>query len=69
MKNLNWHVASVENGWAELRRAAFLFVVPVDRLPSGVETGEVLDAHGGSQQAGYPVFRRDGGARRRKATA
>lgn len=69
MKDFTWRVASMEEGWAELRRADFLFVVPVEQLPSGVETGEVLDAQGGSQQTGYPLFRRQPSTRPRKATA
>lgn len=68
MKGLSWRVASLDGGWAELRREAFLFVVPVDRLPADLEAGEVLDARGGSQQAGYPAFRRRPGGPRR-ATA
>ena len=68
MKELTWRVASLDDGWAELRAPGFLFLVPLDQLPSGVEAGEALDAQGGSQQTGYPVFRRESGQRRR-ATA
>lgn len=68
MKGLTWRIERLDDGWAELRRAAFLFVVPVNELPSGVEAGDVLDARGGSQQAGYPLFRREG-RQERRATA
>lgn len=69
MKDLTWRVTSVEGGWAELRRAGFLFVVPVEQLPAGVATGEVLDTQGGSQQTGYPAFRRQSSPKPREATA
>ena len=68
MEGLTWRIESLEDGWAELRQSAFLFVVPVEELPSGIEAGDTLDSQGGSRQTGYPVFRRNG-QRQRRATA
>lgn len=69
MEGFSWQVVRMHDGWAELRWEAFLFLVPVEQLPPDLEAGDLLDAQGGSQQAGYPAFRRPARPSHMQATA
>lgn len=67
MKGLSWQVETIEDGWAELRGQAFLFLVPIHRLPADVGPGDRVVAEDQGSLLGYPTFRGDSGGGRRRA--
>lgn len=47
MRKQEWVVEKIrDDGWSELRREIFVYVVPMDVLPDGTGEGDVLHTYG-----------------------
>ena len=47
MRKQQWVVERIrDDGWSELRREIFVYVVPMDVLPDGTGEGDVLQTYG-----------------------